>query len=440
MWYGLCMKFVIHGSSPLSGRVVAPGNKNAALPMIAASIMADSPVTLARLPLIRDVRIMLEILNDLGAGVALDEAAHTVTIDPATMTPRPLDTELCRQIRASILFAGPLAAKFGEAVIPSPGGDAIGRRRLDTHFDGLRALGFDITETAPLIFRKKIRDTGEGACATLRRRIIFDEASVTATENVVMAAALTKGETTLYNAACEPHVQDLCRMLNLMGGDITGIGTNQIVIRGVPRLTGGSMSVGSDAIVAASFIAAAAATHGSLTLDNIVPEEFEILARPFARLGVKWEFKEDGSLFLPAIQELRIVNDSEGAIPKIEDGIWPAIPSDILSALIVLSCCSEGIVLFFEKMFESRMYFVDHLINMGARIVQCDPHRIIVHGPTRLRGTVVTSPDIRAGMALLIAGLAANGTTTIHNAESIDRGYESIETALQAMGADITRE
>jgi UDP-N-acetylglucosamine 1-carboxyvinyltransferase len=228
-------------------------------------------------------------------------------------------------------------------------------------------------------------------------------------------------------------------MLSLMGAYITGIGTNQIVIRGVPKLTGCTAHIGSDTIVAASTIAAAAATHGSLTLDGIVPEEFDVLARPFARLGVSWEFKEDGSLFLPAVQELRIVNDAEGAIPKIEDGIWPAIPSDIMSALIVLSCCSEGVVLFFEKMFESRLYFVDHLISMGARIVQCDPHRIIVHGPARLRGTVVTSPDIRAGMALLIAGLAASGTTTIHNAESIDRGYESIETALQSMGADITR-
>ncbi|MCL1856910.1 MAG: UDP-N-acetylglucosamine 1-carboxyvinyltransferase [Kiritimatiellaeota bacterium] len=428
------MKFVIHGSAPLSGRHTAPGNKNAALPMIAASIMAKSPVTLSRLPLIRDVRVMLEILHDLGAGVALDEKNHAVTIDPTTITPKPLDEGLCRQVRASILFAGPLAARFGEAAIPSPGGDAIGRRRLDTHFDGLRALGFDVTETAPLTFR---RAAGHKACAT---RIVFDEASVTATENVVMAAALSNGTTTLYNAACEPHVQDLCRMINLMGGNVTGIGTNQIVIHGVTQLAGCSVAIGPDAIEAASFIAAAAATHGSLTLDGIHGDEFDIIERPFKRLGVRWERHDDGSLFLPAAQELRIVNDAEGAIPTIADGIWPAIPSDILSALIVLSCCSDGVVLFFEKMFESRMYFVDHLINMGARIVPCDPHRLVVHGRTRLHGTVVTSPDIRAGMALLIAGLAASGTTTIHNAESIDRGYESIETALQSMGAAITRE
>ena len=425
-------KFIITGGNPISGHHRAPGNKNAALPMIACSVMAEGIVEIRNLPLISDVRVMLEIVESLGAKVCLDEAAHSVRIDPAAITPRPLDAELCRKVRTSILFAGPLAARFGEAVIPSPGGDNIGRRRLDTHFDGLRGLGMEITETNPFIFRRT---------APLRgRRLLFDEASVTATENVVMAAALAEGRTTIYNAACEPHVQDLCRMLHSMGASITGIGTNCIAIDGVKKLSGATATIGGDAIEAASFIAAAAATRGSLTVEGINAEEFEIIARPFARLGVAWETRADGTLYLPAAQTLRVVNDVDNAIPKIEDGIWPAIPSDIMSALIVLATQVDGVVMFFEKMFESRMFFVDHLIGMGARIVLCDPHRAIVHGPAGLHGNPVASPDIRAGMALLIAALCAKGRTVIDRADRIDRGYEDIDAALRAMGAQIERE
>ncbi len=424
-------RFVIEGGVPLHGRHYAPGNKNAALPMLAATLLADGPVKLTRLPLIRDVRAMLVLLEHLGAGVELDEADHSVVVDPANVTPRALERDLCRQIRTSILFAGPLGARFGEAIIPSPGGDNIGRRRLDTHFDGLRGLGFEVSERNPYVIRRTSAWRGAD--------LILDEASVTATENILMAAVLTPGTTTIYNAACEPHVQDLCHMLNSMGARISGIGTNLLTVEGAEQLSGTEYSVGPDAIEAASFLAAAAATGGSLTLEGINAAEFRVLARPFARLGVYWEMQPDGTLFLPESQELRVVNDFANAIPKIEDGIWPNTPSDIMSVLIVLATRANGIVLFFEKMFESRLYFVDHLIGMGARIVQCDPHRIIVHGPSRLRGSMVSSPDIRAGMALLVAALCAEGRTEIHNAESIDRGYESIETALAAMGAQIER-
>lgn len=424
-------KFVINGGHPIQGCHTAAGNKNAALAMLAACTLADSPVRITNLPIIRDVLVMLDLLASLGAGVSLDKCEHEAVIDPAGLDETPLDRELCRLVRASILFAGPLVARFGQAVIPSPGGDGIGRRRLDTHFDGLRALGVEITETNPFVFRRKKRLRG---C-----RLVLDEASVTATENILMAASLAEGETVIYNAACEPHVQNLCHMLNEMGASIEGIGTNRLTVEGVESLRGTEVRVGSDAIEASSFIAAAAATHGSLMVKGVEAEEFEVIARPFTRLGVHWTVDESGTLHLPAVQELRIVNDAENAIPKIEDGIWPSVPSDVMSVLIVLATRAQGIVLFFEKMFESRLYFVDHLIGMGARIVQCDPHRILVQGPSPLRGTSVSSPDIRAGMALLVAALCAEGTTEIHNAESIDRGYERVEEALRRLGAEIER-
>ena len=399
--------------------------------MIAATVLADHPVTLRNLPWIRDVQVMLELLQQLGAKVECDFAAHAASIDPSDVAPRPLDAELCRRVRTSILFAGPLLARFGSAAIPSPGGDVIGRRRLDTHFDGFRALGAEITETDPIVFRAPDRLRG--------RRILFDEASVTATENVLMASVLAEGVTTLYNAACEPHVQDLCRMLNRMGADIAGVGTNRLVVTGVPRLGGTDARVGPDAIAAASYIAASAATHGALTVSGADPEDMEVLERPFARLGIRWDSDPDGTLRLPAGQEMRVANDAGNAVPCIADGVWPMTPSDVMSALIVLATRVDGTVLFFEKLFESRLYFIDHLIGMGARIVQCDPHRILVQGPSALRGSTVTSPDIRAGMALLVAALSARGTTVIHNAESVDRGYESVDTALRALGADIER-
>ncbi|MGI5869251.1 MAG: UDP-N-acetylglucosamine 1-carboxyvinyltransferase [Kiritimatiellia bacterium] len=427
-------KFVIEGGLPLSGRHYSPGNKNAALPMIAASLLADSPVEITNVPLIRDVRVMLELVSEIGAGVSLNEQERKVVIDPTTASKTSLSEKLCSRIRTSILFAGPLLAKAGGVDLPPPGGDVIGRRRLDTHFEGLRNLGATVDHTrVPYRFRTP----AGGLHGT---KMILDEASVTATENIVMAAVLAKGRTEIFNAACEPHVQDLCRMLCSMGARISGIGTNLIVIDGVESLHGASIRVSPDSIEAASFIAAAAATHGSIVIDETVEQDFEILKRPFARLGVAWTRDADGVLtFDSSDGELRIASEMSGAIAKIEDGIWPQTPTDLLSVLIVLATQADGIVLFFEKMFESRLYFVDNLINMGAQIVQCDPHRVVVRGVSRLRGSKLLSPDIRAGMALLVAGLCAEGVTTIANAESIDRGYEPVEKALSALGAKIIR-
>ena len=423
--------FVIRGGRPLNGLHRVPGNKNAALPMIAAATLADGPVTLRSLPLIRDVRVMLALVESLGATVELDEAAHRVRIDPRGISPRALDPGLCRQVRTSFLFAGPLTARFGEAEIASPGGDAIGQRRLDTHIDGFRALGMDVSQRLPYRFRRERRLRGA--------EIVLDEASVTATENILMAAVLAEGTTTIYNAACEPHVANLAAMLRSMGADIEGAGTNFLTVRGVESLRGTEAEILPDAIEAASFLAAGAATGGSIELDRIGPFDARVVARPFARLGVAWQQRPDGSLRLPPEQSLRVADDVGGAIPKIEDGIWPSTPSDVMSALIVLATQARGTVLFFEKLFESRLYFIDHLLGMGARIVQCDPHRIVVQGPCRLHATRVSSPDIRAGMALIIAALCAEGETVIHNAESIDRGYEAVDEALRALGADIER-
>ena len=427
-------RFVIEGGYPLSGTHATPGNKNAALPMIAAALLADGPVTISNLPMIRDVRRMLELVAATGAGVSLDEPARTATIDPRSVSRTSLPEDLCSQIRTSILLAGPLLARHGRAEIPPPGGDVIGRRRLDTHFDGLQALGASIRPGAPYVF-----DAPHGlrGCPYF----LLDEASVTASENLLMAAALAEGETEFFNVACEPHVQDLCRMLAAMGADIEGIGTNRVRVRGVEALHGAAVAVGPDYIESGSYIAAAAATGGSVTIDPVSSEDFDVLRRPFDRLGVHWQL-EGGKLFYPGagVGGLRVASDLFGAIPKLEDGIWPAIPSDLLSVLIVLATQSEGLILFFEKMFESRLYFVDGLIGMGAQIVHCDPHRVVVKGFSPLRGSHLMSPDIRAGMAMIVAGLCAKGTTVIDNAESIDRGYEAIETNLQALGARIRRE
>ena len=428
-------RFVIEGGYPLSGVHRAPGNKNAALPMIAASLLADGPVEIANLPLIRDVRKMLELAEATGASVELDEAARRARIDPRGVSRTELPEKLCAEVRTSILFAGPLLARHGRATIPPPGGDVIGRRRLDTHFDGLSALGATISQDRGA-YSMEARGGLRGA-----GRMMLDEASVTATENIVMAAAAAPGRTEIYNAACEPHVANLCKMLIAMGAEISGIGTNRLVVHGASSLHGASVRVGTDYIEAASYLAAAAATGGSLTIEDAGDEEFDVMRRAFARLGVHWQVSE-GRLLYPGagVGGLRIAPDWSGAIPKIEDGIWPAVPSDLLSALIVLATQSEGLVLFFEKLFEQRLYFVDGLIGMGAQIVHCDPHRVVVKGRCPLRGSRLMSPDIRAGMAMIVAGLCAEKTTVIGNAESIDRGYEDVEGNLAALGARIHRE
>lgn len=428
-------RFVINGGKPLHGSHFSPGNKNAALPMIAAAMMADGVVELTNLPIIRDVEVMLTLAQELGAKVTLDRVDRKVIIDPTTLKTDTLPQDLCNRIRTSILFAGALISRSERVVISPPGGDVIGLRRLDTHFDGFKRLGMEIPESIPFEFRRKGRLHGA--------KILLDEASVTATENLVMAAVKAEGHTVLFNTACEPHVVNLCNMLNGMGAQITGVGTNRLEIEGVEKLHGGSFRIMPDYIESASFIAAAAATRGSIKIENTEEEDFLVLQRPFSRLGVHWTRDESGVLtFDSSLCDLRITNDVSGAIAKIDDGIWPAVPSDLLSVLIVLATQAEGIVLFFEKMFESRLYFIDNLIGMGAHIVQCDPHRIVVHGSGKnsLKSTRMLSPDIRAGMALVLAGLCAEGTTVIGNAESIDRGYESLEKSLSNLGADITRE
>jgi len=420
----------IEGGTPISGVLEAPDNKNAALPMIAATILTSHAVTLRNVPIIKDVLTMLKILEDIGASVEVNKKEHTVTVQADNINKNTLSEALCNDARSSILFAGPMAARFGEINLYPPGGDVIGKRRLDTHLDGLKELGINFSVNGELFSFK--RKSLKGA------DIVLDEASVTATENIVMAAVLADDRTTMFNSACEPHVVDLCNLLNAMGADISGIGTNHLVINGVQELHGATCDVSSDYIYASSFIVAALATGGELTVKNIDPLHFKILYKQMSKLGVTWELS-DKSIYIPGDQKLCVQKDFGDSIPKIDDGIWPAFPSDVMSAAIVLATQVEGTILFFEKMFESRMYFVDRLITMGAQIVQCDPHRIVVSGPSQLRGTKMSSPDIRAGIAMVIAALTADGTSYIGNAECIDRGYENVEEQLRQLGAKISR-
>ena len=423
-------RLVIRGGNKIGGTFRPLGNKNAALPMLAACVLTDEPVVLDNVPRILDVENMLKLLADLGVAVA--RKGHAVELCAKDLKKTELDRALCAKVRGSILLAGPLPARRGSATLYAPGGDVIGRRRLDTHFDGLDALGIGLAWTGDAfrLRRRKFR----GA------EILLDEASVTATENILMAATLAPGRTTILNAACEPHVQDLGALLNKMGAQISGLGTNRLEIEGVRKLGGARHRVGPDYIEMGSFLAAAAATGGALTVTDLPDATtLRVMQRAFGRLGVRWTVA-NGKLFLPARQSLRVRQDLGGAIPKMEDGIWPAIPSDLLSVALVLATQTRGEVLFFEKLFESRMYFVDRLLEMGATLVQCDPHRVVVSGPAKLRAQLITSPDIRAGMALVIAALCAKGTTVIEQAEMIDRGYERLEARLRALGADIRRE
>ncbi len=423
-------RLVIRGGRKIGGAFRPLGNKNAALPMLAACVLTDEPVVLDNVPRILDVENMLKLLADLGVAVA--RKGHSVELCARGLEKTELDRALCAKVRGSILLAGPLPARRGSATLYAPGGDVIGRRRLDTHFEGLGALGIGLAWTGDAfrLRRRKFR----GA------EILLDEASVTATENILMAATLAPGRTTILNAACEPHVQDLGALLNKMGAKISGLGTNRLEIEGVKKLGGARHRVGPDYIEMGSFLAAAAATGGALTVTDLPDATtLRVMQRAFGRLGVRWTVA-NGKLFLPARQNLRVKQDLGGAIPKMEDGIWPAIPSDLLSVALVLATQTRGEVLFFEKLFESRMYFVDRLLEMGATLVQCDPHRVVVSGPAKLRSQLITSPDIRAGMALVIAALCAKGTTVIEQAEMIDRGYERLEARLRALGADVRRE
>ena len=422
--------FVIEGGRPLSGTVRAAGNKNGALPILAACVLASEPVQLTNVPRIRDVQTMIELLVDIGADAEWT-GDNDVRIDAVGVHKAELDEELCRRIRASFLLAGPLLARLGSAIVPPPGGDVIGRRRLDPHIHGLQELGVEIDING----RFEMRAPRLGLQG---KEIFLDEASVMATENVVMAAVLAEGETVIGNAACEPHVQDLCRFLVSLGAQIDGIESNVLRIHGVEQLGGGDWRVAPEHIEVGSFIGLAAATGGDITIENVEPRDLISILPVFARLGVHVEI--DGTTaHVPPGQELVVTDDLGGQIPKIEDGPWPAFPADLTSIAVVTATQARGTVLVFEKMFESRLFFVDKLVAMGARIILCDPHRAVVTGPAQLYGERLTSPDIRAGMAMLIAALCAEGTSTIGNVGEIDRGYERIDERLRSLGASIER-
>jgi UDP-N-acetylglucosamine 1-carboxyvinyltransferase len=421
--------FCVTGGRALTGTIRPAGNKNAALPILAATLLADGPCRIDNVPHIRDVETMLALLEHLGAAVRW-EGPNSVTVDARQAEPRALDPKLCAKIRASILLAGPMLARFGRVSLPPPGGDVIGRRRVDTHFLALERLGADITVGDVY----KLEGTLTGA------DIFLDEPSVTGTENALMAAVLARGTTVLRNSASEPHVQDLSRFLTALGAQIDGIGTNTLTIqgRGAPSLTAAPYTVGPDHIEIGSFIGLAAVTGGAVTIEGVRGEDLRSTLLAFERLGVRPRL--DGTtLFVDAVQERRIRPDLGGHVPKLEDGPWPAFPADLMSIAIVAASQCEGLLLVFEKLFESRLFFVDKLIGMGARIVLCDPHRAVIAGPSPLRGQVVESPDIRAGMAMLLAALAAQGDSVIHNIGQIERGYERIDERLRALGAQIER-
>ncbi len=420
-------RLIINGGKPLRGVFRPAGNKNAVLPMLAACLLTDEPVILRNVPLIDDVRVMLEILESLGA--AVDRRGHALTICAAGLRQCELDRNLCGRVRSSLLFAGPLLARQGCVTLNPPGGDVIGRRRLDTHFLGLRALGASINIGSAYTFRARRLRGAE---------ILLDEASVTATENIMMAAVLARGRTVIMNAACEPHVQDLGLLLQAMGARISGLGSNRLAVDGVDALHGAEHVICCDHIEVGSFLAAAAVTGGSLVVTGVDQDAVRPLLRAFRTLGMPLAMRGD-RLELRAARRRLVAADAGGAVPKIEDGPWPAFPSDLMSVAVVAATQTHGTCMFFEKMFESRLYFVDRLIDMGARIVQCDPHRAVVIGPARLHAVPLASPDIRAGMAMLIAALAARGTTVISNAQVIDRGYENIAVRLRALGAEIVR-
>ncbi len=429
-------QFVIEGGRPISGTLRARGNKNAALPVLAAALLTEEEVTIGNVPRIRDVEVQVGLLRQLGAEAEFT-GEDTVRVRAAGLGDDDPDPDLCRAIRASILLAGPLLARRGRVNMPAPGGDVIGRRRIDTHVLALERLGAAI-ELCP---RGGLECRVEGAGARLRGAEIFlDEASVTGTENAVMAASLAEGETRILNAASEPHVQDLCRLLRAMGVPIDGIGTNALTIEGVDRLGGAEFEIGPDYIEVGSLVTLAAVTGGELRIPDARPLDHRATRIAFGRLGIDFEIRGDGrDLFVPGGQELRVRADLQGAIPKIEDAPWPGFPADLTSIAVVGATQSRGSVLIHEKLFESRMFFVDRLVAMGAQIVLCDPHRVVVSGPSKLYGRDMTSPDIRAGMAMLIAALCAEGRSVIDNVQQIDRGYERIDERLRSLGAEIER-
>jgi len=422
------IQYIVEGGHRLSGTIAPSGNKNAALPIIAAALLTEHPVTLQNVPRIRDTETLVELIRSVGATAEWRER-NTLSIHAKSVRPADLDPVLCARIRASILLAGPLLARCGEVMLPPPGGDVIGRRRLDTHFLAFEQLGATVAAGERLEFR----------AAQLKGADVFlDEPSVTATENALMAAVAAHGITHLRNAASEPHVQDLAYFLVALGARIEGIGTNTMIVHGPATLGPATYSIGPDHIEVGSLIGLAAVTRSPLRIARAGVAQLRSILLGFERLGIVCAVEGD-DLTVPSGQTLKIRDDFGGHVPKLEDQPWPAFPADLMSIAIVTATQCDGVILMFEKMFESRMFFVDKLISMGARIVLCDPHRAIVAGPSRLRGALMTSPDIRAGMAMLLAAVCAEGVSTINNADQIERGYERIDERLNALGARITR-
>jgi len=419
-------EYVIEGGYPIQGTVTASGNKNAALPCLAATLLTNEPVILHNIPEIRDTNVMIQILEFLGAKIE-KISKNNWKIQCENIKTAEIPGEFTKKVRGAIVFAGPLLARNGKCEMMPPGGDVIGRRRVDTHFLALEQLGANIAVNGHFsLSANKLKGAD----------IFLDEASVTATENAVMAAVLAEGTTYIKNAASEPHIQDLCNMLNLMGAKISGIGSNSITIEGVKKLHGAEFTIGPDYIEIGSYIGMAAATKGKITIKGIRPEEMRPLKYSFAKLGISWRIDGD-ELTVPNTQDLKVNNDLGNAIPKIDDMPWPGFPADLTSIMTVVATQVEGTVLIFEKMFESRMFFVDKLISMGAKITLCDPHRAVVCGPSMLHGDHLVSPDIRAGMAMVIAAMCAHGKSRISNVYQIERGYEDLVGRLQALGAHI---
>ena len=420
--------FVIEGGRPLQGRIRASGNKNGALPILAACLLTAEPVLLHNVPRIVDVETMIELLNDIGVEAEW-VGPNDVQVHAATVLKHELDQELCSRMRASFLLAGPLLARVGRVSAPPPGGDVIGRRRLDPHIHAFAKLGAQI-DIGP---RYEMRG------GSLRGSNIFlDEASVMATENALMAATLTPGETVIGNAACEPHVQDLCRFLSSLGAEIEGVESNVLRINGVESLRGGEWEIGPDHIEVGSFIGLAAITGGDVTIDGVKQADLVSILHGFEKFGIHVELGDD-LVRVPPRQVIVVQDDLGGHVPKIEDGPWPAFPSDLTSVALTVATQAQGTILMFEKMFENRLFFTDKLVSMGARIILCDPHRAVITGPAKLRGQRMESPDIRAGMAMLLASLCAEGSSTIGAVYQIDKGYERIDERLRALGAQIDR-
>ena len=421
-------KFVIEGGAPLNGEVAPAGNKNAALPLLAACLLTDQPVILRNVPQIKDVSIMRALIESLGAQVEeLDPTSWRITA--RDLQPADLNPDLCRQIRASILIAGPMTARFDEFKLPSPGGDVIGRRRLDTHILALRALGVDVQYERGFTFQSNGLRGAD---------FLMDEASVTATENAIMAAVTAKGDSVIHNAASEPHIQELCHFLNILGAQIEDIGSNTLHIHGVQKLHGGEYTIGPDYIEVISFVGAAAVTHGNVRIKNAGVKNLKMINHIFERMGVSWQVEND-DLLISSEQELKIIPDLDGAIPEIKTNVWPAFPTDLMSIAITVATQASGSIMFHDWMFSGRMYFTDKLVGMGAKIILCDPYRCLIQGPNQLYGENLESPDIRAGMSMLLAALAAKGQSTIRNIGQIERGYHNVDGKLRALGARIDR-